>query len=280
MIHLDLFSGIGGFSLAAQWVWKEEHHVHCFVENDPFCQKVLKKHWPNTLIHNDIKDYKHDGTAITLLTGGFPCQVFSVAGKRKGKEDDRYLWPEMFKIITEVKPTWVIGENVPGIINMELNQVLSDLENQGYETQTLIIPACAVDASHRRDRVWIVAYAKHSRGDRQRRQKIQQRKLSYNEFEVSSKRIGEDMADTIGERQQNHKGGSKAKRSNRSRTLSGCNGSSRKHAKWLPEPGVGRVANGIPRKVDRLRSLGNAIVPQCVMPIMQAIKEIEDNLTP
>jgi len=113
MKHLDLFSGIAGFALAAQNVWGADHHIHAFVEIDQFCQKVLAKHWPGVPIHSDIKEYKHDGTVIDLLTGGFPCQPFSCAGKREGRDDNRFLWPEMFRVIGETRPRWVIAENVP-----------------------------------------------------------------------------------------------------------------------------------------------------------------------
>jgi len=157
---LDLFSGIGGFSLAATVVWDNKLEIVSFVENDVFCQKVLNKHWPNVPIHDDIKTFKGDCyfETIDLLTGGFPCQPFSIAGKRGGREDDRYLWPEMLRVISEVRPTWVLAENVAGIVNLALDQVCSDLEGEGYEVQSFIIPACAVNAPHRRDRVWIVGY--------------------------------------------------------------------------------------------------------------------------
>ena len=155
---LDLFSGIGCFSLGLESVGME---TVAFCEMDAFCQKVLKKHWPNVPIHSDIKEL--DGNeyrgAVELICGGFPCQPFSVAGEQRGAEDDRALWPEMFRVICEVQPTWVIGENVSGIINMELDNVLSDLEAEGYAAQAFVIPACSVDAKHRRDRVWIVAHA-------------------------------------------------------------------------------------------------------------------------
>ena len=266
MNHLDLFSGIGGFSLAGQWVWKKEYHVHRFIEIDLFCQKVLKKHWPNTPIHDDIRTYNHDGTKIDLLTGGFPCQPFSVAGKQRGKEDDRYLWPEMLRVITEVKPTWVIGENVTGIINMELDKVLSDLEDQGYETAPpLIIPACAVDAPHRRDRVWIVAHPKSKRLERRVNMENEQKKND-RLFSARSSECGDDgfVADAS-RKLFNGNGISR----NRWRQLSdGC--------RWLPESGICRVAHGVPRRVDRLRALGNAIVPQVVVPIMESIKKIEE----
>lgn len=156
MRHLDLFSGIGGFALAAQWAGYETVQ---FVEIEPFPCKVLKKHWPEVPIHNDIKTF--DGTqyagTIDLLTGGFPCQPYSVAGLRKGKRDDRALWPEALRIVQEVKPDWCVFENVAGILSMGFKHYVFDLENAGYEVQCFVIPACATGAPHRRDRVWIVA---------------------------------------------------------------------------------------------------------------------------
>lgn len=155
LTHVDLFSGIGGFALAARWTGLE---TVVFCEMDKFCQKVLNKHWPEVPIIEDIKTFNGSRFSnVFLLTGGFPCQPFSCAGKRRGKEDDRYLWPEMLRVISEVKPRWVIGENVAGFINMGLDDCISDLEGEGYEVQAFIIPACAVNAPHRRDRVWIVA---------------------------------------------------------------------------------------------------------------------------
>ena len=155
---LDLFSGIGGFSLAAKWTWGDELDIVGFCEIDKFCQKVLTKNFLGVPIYDDIKKLKGSQfRSVDIITGGFPCQGFSVAGKRKGKEDDRYLWPEMFRVIQEAKPRWVIGENVTGIIDMALDTVLFDLENERYETQTFIIPACSQNAPHKRERVWIVA---------------------------------------------------------------------------------------------------------------------------
>ena len=131
--HLDLFSGIGGFALAASWVWGEQHEIVSFCEIERYPQMVLKKHWPNIPIHDDIKTMKGDkyGT-IDLVSGGFPCQPYSVSGKQLGKEDDRALWPEMLRVIKEAKPRWVVGENVTGFVNMELDISLSDMEAEGY----------------------------------------------------------------------------------------------------------------------------------------------------
>jgi len=180
MKHLDLFSGIGGFALAVDTVWPNSEHIFC--DNDLFCQQVLKKHWPNSKIYGDIRllantedqqrelamEWKQDeknsvfGGKDTILTGGFPCQPFSHAGQRKGIDDNRYLWPEMLRVIRTFSPTWVIAENVRGLLTLQqgvvFEQVCSDLESSGYEVQPFVIPAVAVNAPHRRDRVWFVAY--------------------------------------------------------------------------------------------------------------------------
>lgn len=158
MNHASLFSGIGGFDLAASWMgWKNIFQV----EKDEWCREVLAKHFPDTIRYSDIKEFNGDkyNGAIDIISAGFPCQPFSQAGKQRGKEDDRYLWPQIIRVIREIKPTFVLGENVPGIISMALDTVLFDLESEGYATQTYIIPACAVNAVHRRDRVWIIAYS-------------------------------------------------------------------------------------------------------------------------
>ena len=190
MKHLDLFSGIGGFALATEMVWDNVEHIFC--DNEPFAQAVLSKHWPNSIIHDDIKtltntrcEHGSEGCSegaqretcqrcgaaeeierfrsVDLLTGGFPCQPFSQAGARRGTEDSRHLWPEMLRVIREFHPRWVIGENVGGLVTwsegLVLEQIHTDLESEGYEVQAFIIPAVAVNAPHRRDRVWIVAHS-------------------------------------------------------------------------------------------------------------------------
>ena len=161
MTHASLFSGIGGFDLAADRMgWNNVFNC----EIDPFCRKVLAYHFPDAKQYEDVKttDFTIYRGHIDVLTGGFPCQPFSLAGKRKGSDDNRYLWPEMLRAIREIEPRWVVGENVFGIVNwsdgMVFEQVQSDLEDAGYEVQPYIIPACAVDAPHRRDRVWFVAH--------------------------------------------------------------------------------------------------------------------------
>jgi len=152
---VSLFAGIGGFDLGL-----ERAGMQCVgqVEIDPYCQSILSKRWPNIKRIGDIRDVTAETFGpVELICGGFPCQPFSVAGQRKGKADNRFLWPEMCRIIQAYRPTWVLGENVAGIIDMALDDVLSDLESYGYTVQCFIIPACAVDAAHRRDRVWIIA---------------------------------------------------------------------------------------------------------------------------
>lgn len=158
---LDLFSGIGGFSLGLESTGGFE--TIAFVEKDEFCQKVLKKHWPNITIEGDIRNVKGEKYEADIITGGFPCQPFSVAGKRKGTDDDRYLWDETIRVVRECKPRWFIGENVEGLININnglvLRQVQTDLEKEGFEVQCLVIPASGVGAWHQRKRIWIMAYS-------------------------------------------------------------------------------------------------------------------------
>ena len=166
---LDLFSGIGGFSIGLERVGFK---TVAFCEIDKYCRLVLKKHWKDTKVYPDVREitrqqYEQDGCELPeVITGGFPCQPFSVAGRQKGTGDNRYLWPEMFRVIKEFKPRWIIAENVRGIINIQhgmvFERVHTDLESQGYETQTFIIPAAGVGAPHRRDRVWIVGYSEHN----------------------------------------------------------------------------------------------------------------------
>jgi len=163
MTHGSLFSGIGGFDLAAEWMgW--ENKFHC--EWNPFGQKVLHHYWPEAEQFTDItkSNFKKYANQIDILTGGFPCQPYSQAGKRKGKDDQRHLWPEMLRAIREIQPSWVVGENVFGLINwsegLVFHEVQTDLEAEGYEVWPYVLPAASVNAPHRRDRVWFVAYSK------------------------------------------------------------------------------------------------------------------------
>ena len=162
---LDLFSGIGGFSLGLESTGQFE--TIAFVEKDEFCKKVLKKNFNNIPIESEVRNVKGDRYAADIITGGFPCQPFSVAGKRKGTSDDRYLWDETIRVIRECKPRWFIGENVEGIINIQegvvLRQVCDDLEKEGFEVQCLVIPASGIGAWHQRKRVWIIAHSDSNR---------------------------------------------------------------------------------------------------------------------
>ena len=179
MRHGSLFSGIGGFDLASEWMgW--ENVFHC--EWNPFGQKVLEYYWPNAITYHDITktDFTIHRGRIDILTGGFPCQPYSSAGKRLGKEDERHLWPEMLRAIREIQPSWVVGENVRGLTNwnggLVFDEVQAELETQGYEVTPFLLPACAVNAPHRRDRIWFIAFnASNSDSIRQECRKERQR---------------------------------------------------------------------------------------------------------
>ena len=223
--HIDLFSGIGGFALAVDRVWPGAEHLFC--DNDKFCQAIINKHWPDAKIYDDIRtltntdivrpqesrselqtgrsgqNNKDDGTFI--LTGGFPCQPFSQAGQRKGTEDDRYLWPEMLRVIREFQPVWVIAENVRGLVTwndgMVLEQVCADLEAEGYDVQPIIIPAVAVNAPHRRDRIWFIAHRNTDcHGCTGRNQKINSTKTGKSTLNDTEGRCDESGTDTESER--------------------------------------------------------------------------------
>ncbi len=269
---LDLFSGIGGFSLGLEWAGMS---TVAFCERDPYCTTILNKHWPDTPVHNDVRnlDGKDYADSIDLVAGGFPCQPFSVAGNRRGSDDDRHLWPEMLRIIQEAKPRWVIGENVSGFINMALDDVSLDLESEGYEVRPFVLPACAVDAHHRRDRVFIVAYRDptlaHSHGEGQLQQEgleCEVRRWSGDSGEQVS-----DVAYTNGEGLQRRTlGGDIAGEGETAIEQSSRFGDLRRGREWPVEPPLPRMAHGVPNRVDRVKALGNAVVPQ----LIQAIGEL------
>jgi DNA (cytosine-5)-methyltransferase 1 len=350
MKMLDLFSGIGGFSLAASWVWGDELEIVAFVEIDKFCQKVLKKHWPEVPIISDIREvtveriiadttnagiegmrreWENSVFQIDLICGGFPCQPFSCAGKRKGQRDDRFLWPEMLRVIREVQPTWVIAENVSGIFTIEqglvFEQVLSQMESEGYDIQPLCIPACAKDAPHRRDRFWFVAHSLNdtNRADRGEIRETASLQEKRGEALGSGMPTGTDCFSSNTRQQR--------KRDKESRLNNGQQ-SSKKERQWTVEgdgftdedcpnsytistglqggirgksiqydrqfgggrlgQGWGwqenwlevatrlcRVDDGVSTRLDRvnrLKSLGNSIVPAVAYEILRAIKEIND----
>ena len=276
---LDLFSGIGGFSLGLEAAGFE---TAAFCEYDQEAQKVLRKNWPDVPIFSDVrtltKQELHDNGIqdIGLICGGYPCQPFSLAGERRGAEDDRHLWPEMFRLVKELRPTWVIGENVAGHINMGLDEVLADLETEGYTARTFVIPACAVDAHHRRDRVWTVAHTSSGSGrDSESIVGRQDNETERSQDTNTITRSGENVADTNGLYQQ-RRGLSSGIYSKHSITdLRSYTGGQQAAVLWKPEPNVGRVANGVPRRSHRLKQLGNAVVPQVVEQIAKSIWRIE-----
>lgn len=291
--HLDLFSGIGGFALAAQWAG---FRTVAFVEREPFCQKILAQHWSHVPIYSDICQFGGRPFAgVDLLTGGFPCQPFSVAGEQRGKEDDRYLWPEMFRVIREANPAWIIGENVAGLDGLGLDDCISDLESIGYEVAPpLEIPACAVDAKHVRNRVWIVANSKgFNQGGLPERaapehtgpelrckamaDTVREQADGDNAGGFLNEPSGgrETMADTTSQRQQ--RSGQPIQRCRQEANREGQTDnaiSMREHGIWPTEPQLGRVANGVPDRTHRLKGLGNAIVPQVAFQIIKEIRKL------
>ena len=349
---LDICSGIGGFSLGLESTGGFDTVAFC--EFDDFCCKVLNKHWPNVPIYKDLKEIGNDPERIIqefdLICGGIPCQPFSLAGKQKGKEDDRHLWPYMYEIVKSKKPTWVIVENVGGFVNVALDDVCLDLETQGYATQSFIIPACSVEAPHKRDRIWILGKLManaHDTGDRtpgskadgDRQETIEgwqeQSQLGSsrssedvaNPKRVSSDSISDSGSNTKTESEQGKKTGNLDRSSGRQdvadterlrqqgqrelerpsntaqdsdgqtgRPNDGSEGSTGqghtepgvggvadgvsprldRHLGFAVEPSIPRVATGIPERVNRLKALGNSIVPQIVYNIGLAILEEEE----
>lgn len=257
MRHLDLFSGIGGFALAARMAGGFETVAFC--EIDKYCQRVLRKNFPNVPIHDNVKTLNgNEYGPIDIITGGYPCQPFSLAGKRSGANDDRHLWPEVFRITRSIKPRWLLLENVVGHITLGLDDVLSDLDSIGYTSQPFVVPACAVDAKHRRDRVWIVANASRIQPEREEQWAKRKRTWTGGEsFNVSNANGAgcEKQRFTITDEKED--------------APAECS------RWWESEPAVGRVANGIPNRVDRLRGLGNSIVPQVAAVILDAIRETD-----
>jgi len=258
----SLFAGIGGFDLGLE---RAGMSVRWQVENNPYCQRVLAKHWPNVQRYGDIRAIDWATVPrVDLLCGGFPCQDLSVAGKGAGLAGERSgLWFEYAKAIDALKPRYVIIENVAALRSRGLDQVLGALAALGYDAEWHCIPASAVGAPHRRDRVWIVAYAESEQFNGISSRLQSPGREERNQFRGG----GEDVADTERERSQRRGDG---------RAVTGssglCGGAGtdenesirRAGIGWPVEPGVGRVAHGVPARVDRLRGLGNAVVPQIV----------------
>lgn len=369
LTHLSLFSGIGGLDLAAEWAGIQTIG-QCEWADYP--TKVLEKHWPDVPRWKDIRTltgesfYERTGRrTVDIISGGFPCQPFSVAGKQRGKEDDRYLWPEMVRVIKELRPTWVVGENVAGIVRMALPDILSELEACGYRTRTFLVPACAIGARHRRYRVAIVGYSEHNglssaavaggvetTGGREQKRKKEASESSgtgepKNRYDVANTEskferrlsVGEEpekpglvsgcenVGHTYGAGLQTERTKQQPTRASRTgknvqysdsagrkkqytaaqpnkTRLTGWRYSERKNEsrEWATESIMDRMANGLPDwmdgdflinhywdiepdiprissgaeyRVDRLKCLGNAVVPQQFYPVFRAIAEIE-----
>ena len=282
MRHVDLCSGIGGFSLGFEWAGLSSPVLFCDVE--PWCRQVLSKHWPDVPVASDVKELANDPDRnvpdCDIITAGYPCQPFSLAGERRGTEDDRHIWPYILSIIQAKRPSWCVFENVYGHVSMGLDEVLSDLEREAYAVRPFIVPACAADAPHRRDRVWIIA---RNVGDTRCRSSKEGRNTEEGQTCIRSepasvnKRSGKDVADSNSAGLQGRQNARDISQSGAQRNEQSARRSERPDGQnWLPEPAVGRVANGIPRRVDRLRGLGNAIVPQIAMRIGQTIKAVAD----
>jgi len=306
MNHISLFSGIGGFDLASEWMgWNNV--ASC--EINPFGRKVLNHYWPDALHHDDVHTFtknlldekiKNWNSNDVILTGGFPCQPYSNAGKRKGNEDDRHLWPEMYRIISEVQPRWIVGENVRGLVNwnggMVFDEVQIDLEAIGYEVQSFILPACSKDAPHRRDRIWIVAHTfSNGRNGSERSRKrgmdgqileTTKRNEKTNKLDGSNK--SSDVADSdnkglqrLEEKRNFAKSGKKRKKQ-----FAGC-----VRTKWENFPTQSPICggnDGLPAKLDgitfpkwrneSIKAFGNAIVPQVVFEIFKTIEKYEQQV--
>ena len=274
MKHASLFSGIGGFDLAAEWMgWTNVFHT----EWNEFGQKVLQHHFPNSISYHDIikTDFTIHRNEIDIITGGFPCQPFSLAGKRKGTDDERYLWHEMLRAIQQIQPTYVVAENVRGLLTIDggmvFEQVCADLETEGYEVQPILLPAAGVNAPHRRDRVWFVAYSERDDSGRCRYAKTGR-----------AKRTGEK---TLKERERIWKEFTRISKERTSSNTEQINRDFRPNWEQFPtESAICGRDDGFSNKLDNItfpkwrnesiKAYGNAVVPQLILPIFQTIQKL------
>jgi len=249
---LDLFSGIGGFSLGLEATNYFETVAFC--EIDKYCQKILRKHWSDVPIFEDIKKLNgKELPKIDVITGGYPCQPFSVAGHQKAEQDSRHLWPEYFRLIKELRPTWVIGENVSGHIKLGLDTVLTNLEGEGYSTRTFSISASSVGAKHKRERIWIIGHNKKN---------SDYVPNSNCERQISTETSRDNEKDQQKSLDQFF------------RRCGSIFGRQDLQRDWTHEPDVDRVAHGISDRVDRIKCLGNAVVPYIPFLIGECIGKI------
>jgi DNA (cytosine-5)-methyltransferase 1 len=306
----SLFSGggLGDFGFMAAGF-----DIRWQVEIDEYCQKILALRYPESEKYRDIKTLRgSDLEKVDIIMGGFPCQPFSVAGRQKGKDDNRYLWPEMLRVIDEVRPRWVVGENVPGIINLALDTVCADLESKGYEVWPIVFPAHALGAWHKRDRLWIICHAKHNGQPTSKDAGILRtgsddsnaRKIEASQPSGSSEQyapVADSKRKGLEGQPRNGKRGDQSRRIETEKNGSTCASSlfedvadsrraheriekksewasnyiTRQREIWITEPNVGRVANGIADRVHRLKMLGNGQVPACTYVIGEFINEVE-----
>lgn len=282
---LSVFSGMGGFDLAAEMAGIRPV---AFCEIDPFCQKVLKKHWPDVPIFNDIFNLSGDDIgAVDIIYGGFPCQPFSVAGKQQGKSDSRHLWPEFSRLVGEIKPRWVFAENVPGILAIAADDVCADLERLGYEVGIWNFEAAAIGANHRRARIAFVAHSRRelrkqgSRKQGERGAETYRRKTPPAEHTSGASGFISDTATIHVQGQRDGQGQGESWRGSGRSAESRLGGMADGIPSWLDrdwwkiEPDIPRVARGIPDRVNRLKALGNAVVPAWAYPIFMAIMEAD-----
>ena len=286
--HLDLFSGIGGFSLGLEATGGFETKAFCDIEEYP--RQVLQKHWPHVKQYKDIKELTYDKLkadgidSIDIITGGYPCQPFSIAGRKKGEEDPRHLWPEYFRLVKELRPTWVIGENVSGHIKLGLDTVIEDLESEDYSVRPFSISASSIGANHQRERIWILAHSRRSQWPRAQlrgENENETREENANQHQRSSSPSSSDVANTNDERLQRQW---QSRNQFTSNFNSSCESSDEGQGTvgqgwWESEPNMGRVAHGIPKRVDRLKSLGNSLVPQIPYYIGKTILEVMNGKT-